>query len=217
MHFDSFGQSKSGVAQCPANRHSAKRQRQGQTQAARAAATEGGCATPASKNLAVRHPPSDANLVDLLDHLLDGGDVQGFEQQQQLSPNTVPQTSKRPRRAAAINPIDYNQKRKYAGKNARWENLSGYGKANRITHIVDQLRAHAATEEAFDEMITRVMCNPRLASTRAAQAQVQHGRAELQEEICKRVKTALQELKLSKVTSTTDGYKVCGTMRIATN
>jgi len=131
--------------------------------------------------------------------------VQGFEKQQKSQPDTQP-TSKRQRRGA---PVSYCDNRSYAGKGAVWEDLSDAGKAKRATQIVDQLKGHASDEAAFDEMISRAICNPRLAGSCAAQAQRQHKQAGVKDEICERVKSVLQELKQSKVTSSVSTTATC--------
>ena len=108
----------------------------------------------------------------------------------------------------AANTVDYCDTRAYAGKGALWEDLANAGKAKRATQIVDQLKGYAADDAAFDGMISRIIYNPRLAGCSTAQAQRKHGQAELKDEICQRVKAALQQLKQSKVASSGDGYKV---------
>lgn len=205
-HFDSFAQSRPGVALVNRNRHAKKAAHVEQTRVARVAnsnkVTEQTPPAKITRSQMQGFVHQQDEVVLLLDHLLDGGDVQDFDKQS----NDAPPTSKRPKRAA--NTVDYCDTRAYAGKGALWEDLANAGKAKRATQIVDQLKGYAADDAAFDDMISRIICNPRLAGCSTAQAQRKHGQAELKDEICQRVKAALQQLKQSKVASSGDGYKV---------
>lgn len=155
-------------------------------------------------------PAPNTRTRCMVDHLLDGGSAQGFDVQgigQKNSTQAAPNTSKRPRRSAATT-VDYCHTRTYAGKDALWEDLTSAGKAKRLTEIVNQLQDYAADESAFDEMVSRIVCHPRLTGFTVAQSKKESVNAKLKSQICDRVKAALQELKRSKVTSTKDGYQV---------
>ena len=205
-HLDSFGKSRPGVALVKGNQHTKKAVHREQTRVATLAhsnkVTEQTPPAKTTRSQMQGFVHQQEEVVLLLDHLLDGGDVQDFDKQS----NDAPPTSKRPKRAA--NTVGYCDTRAYAGKGALWEDLADAGKAKRATQIVDQLKGYAADDAAFDDMISRIICNPRLAGCSTAQAQRKHGQAELKDEICQRVKAALQQLKQSKVASSGDGYKV---------
>ena len=104
-HLDGFGKSRSGVALVKGNQHTKKAVHREQTRVATLAnsnkVTEQTPPAKITRSQMQGFVHQQEEVVVLLDHLLDGGDVQDFDKQS----NDAPPTSKRPKRAA--NTVDY--------------------------------------------------------------------------------------------------------------
>ena len=116
------------------------------------------------------------------------------------------ETLPRPKRSRSD--VSYRDARRKAANNSTWEQLGTEAKKKRAGQIVTDLLQHAPSDDAFDDMMAHVICNPRLAGSDLVQSTKAARGDDVRLEMFQHVVCVLKQLKSSKSTSTTDGYKV---------